>query len=92
MIDQDNTTMMPEVRDAPYRFDGIFYEACDCFSVCPCWTGNNPDEGECTGVFAWAVEAGSNRWRRRRGAVRGERVASFRAAGEGAPERDDLRR
>ena len=38
---------------------GLFYEACDCFTVCPCWVGNNPDGGECTGVFAWEIEAGS---------------------------------
>jgi hypothetical protein len=44
---------------APYEFRGEFYEACDCFTVCPCWMGNSPDEGECTGLFAWEIEAGS---------------------------------
>ncbi len=44
---------------APYWLGGLFYEACDCFTVCPCWLGNNPDEGECTGVFAWEIEKGS---------------------------------
>ena len=44
---------------APYEFRGLFYEACDCFTVCPCWLGNSPDEGECAGVFAWDIEAGS---------------------------------
>jgi FtsP/CotA-like multicopper oxidase with cupredoxin domain len=44
---------------APYRIRGLFYEACDCFTVCPCWMGNNPDGGECTGVFAWEIEQGS---------------------------------
>ncbi len=55
--DHDDTTQ-PEAREVPYRFDGEFYEACDCFSVCPCWTGDSPDEDTCTGVFAWAVESG----------------------------------
>jgi hypothetical protein len=27
--------------------------------VCPCWIGNSPDGGECTGVFAWEIEAGT---------------------------------
>jgi FtsP/CotA-like multicopper oxidase with cupredoxin domain len=44
---------------APYRLRGSFYEACDCFTVCPCWMGNNPDGGECTGVFAWEIDQGT---------------------------------
>lgn len=53
------TPMKPEVRDAPYQLSGSFYEACDCYSICPCWTGGKPDEGECTGIFAWEIEQGS---------------------------------
>src|SRR5262245_58279067 len=49
----------PEARNAAYQFEGVFYEACDCYSVCPCWTGNSPDDGSCTGIFAWDVETGS---------------------------------
>ena len=44
---------------APYQLHGTFYEACDCNVICPCWLGGDPDEGECTGVFAWEVEQGS---------------------------------
>ncbi len=44
---------------ASYQLRGQFYEACDCFTVCPCWLGTNPDGGECTGVFAWEIEQGS---------------------------------
>ena len=47
------------MRNAPYRLVGSFYEACDCYSICPCWTGNSPDEGECTGIFTWEIEDGS---------------------------------
>jgi len=46
-------------RAAAYGFSGRFYEACDCFTVCPCWTGRAPDEDACTGVFAWAIDQGS---------------------------------
>jgi hypothetical protein len=49
----------PDVRDAPYRLLGAFYEACDCYTICPCWTGNKPDEGQCTGIFAWEIEEGT---------------------------------
>jgi FtsP/CotA-like multicopper oxidase with cupredoxin domain len=46
-------------RLAPYQLTGVFYEACDCFTICPCWLGSDPDGGECTGVFAWEIEKGS---------------------------------
>jgi hypothetical protein len=59
MTDQNHEMTKPEPRDAPYRLRGTFYEACDCYSVCPCWTGSAPDEGECTGVFTWDIEEGS---------------------------------
>jgi len=49
----------PLVRDAPYQLSGAFFEACDCRSVCPCWTGDDPDDGECTGIFAWDIDEGS---------------------------------
>lgn len=77
----------PEVRDAPYQLAGVFYEACDCYSICPCWTGNDPDEGQCTGIFAWEIEQGS---------IDGTDVAGLRAVsvshhtgfrGEGARQR-----
>jgi hypothetical protein len=51
------TELVPRI--APYAFNGQFYEACDCFTVCPCWTGGAPDDDECTGVFAWAIDKGS---------------------------------
>jgi hypothetical protein len=55
----EDTAMAPlEQREAPYRFKGAFYEACDCYTICPCWTGDAPDEGECTGVFVWDIEDG----------------------------------
>ena len=44
---------------AAYRLRGLFFEACDCFTICPCWLGANPEGGECTGVFAWEIEKGS---------------------------------
>jgi hypothetical protein len=56
---QAHSTAKPDVREAPYQLTGSFYEACDCFTICPCWTGSNPDEGECTGIFTWDIEKGS---------------------------------
>lgn len=77
----------PPSRSAPYRLQGSFFEACDCFTVCPCWTGDDPDEGQCTGIFTWDIEQGS---------IEGIDVAGLRAVsvshhkgfrGEGASQR-----
>ena len=27
--------------------------------MCPCWTDDEPDDGHCTGLFAWSVDTGS---------------------------------
>jgi hypothetical protein len=43
---------------AAYRLSGDFVELCDCYSVCPCWIGLDPDEDRCTGVFGWAIDSG----------------------------------
>lgn len=50
---------VPAPRLVPYDLSGDFLEVCDCFTICPCWTGRSPDDGECTGVFAWAVAEGT---------------------------------
>jgi hypothetical protein len=50
---------LPAQREAPYSLRGTFLEVCDCFTICPCWSDRVPDEGECTGAFAWFVSEGS---------------------------------
>lgn len=45
---------MPE-----YDLGGSFIEACDCYTVCPCWVDDDPDEGHCTGLTAWLLDADS---------------------------------
>ena len=42
-----------------YSLHGTFVEACDCRLMCPCWTDDEPDDGHCTGLFAWSVDPGS---------------------------------
>lgn len=42
----------------PYRMNGRFFEACDCYVPCPCWFDDLPDEDECTGLIAWQIENG----------------------------------
>lgn len=54
----DRPVERPTKRDAAYRLTGDFLEACDCYSICPCWVGRSPDDGECTGVFVWRIASG----------------------------------
>jgi hypothetical protein len=42
-----------------YNISGDFIETCDCFLMCPCWVDDDPDEGHCTGLFAWQLGARS---------------------------------
>jgi hypothetical protein len=42
-----------------YKLNGTFVEACDCRLMCPCWTDDEPDDGHCTGLFAWTLDTGS---------------------------------
>jgi hypothetical protein len=39
----------------PYRMNGRFFEACDCYVPCPCWFDDTPDEDECSGLIAWGI-------------------------------------
>lgn len=44
---------------SPYQMSGQFFELCDCYTICPCWVGQPPDDGGCTGAFCWSVEEGT---------------------------------
>jgi hypothetical protein len=46
-------------REVDYALRGNFLEFCDCYTVCPCWVDRAPDDGTCTGVFAWVVTEGT---------------------------------
>ena len=40
-----------------WRVEGIFFEACNCESVCPCYAALPPMYGYCEGSSAWHVTA-----------------------------------
>ncbi len=54
-----------------YRLVGRFLEACDCYAICPCWIDEAPDEGKCSGVYAWHINDGQ---------IDGREVAGLRVA------------
>ena len=42
----------------PYRLEGSSQEACTCEWGCPCWAGNEPNEG-CDTVLSWQIDEGT---------------------------------
>ena len=41
-----------------YHLKGDLLEVCECKTLCPCWIGEDPDNGECRSVLAYHIDAG----------------------------------
>jgi len=41
----------------PYHLEGQLLEVCDCRVLCPCWIGEDPDNGTCDSVLAYHFDA-----------------------------------
>ena len=42
-----------------YDMEGTILEVCNCNVLCPCWIGENPDNGTCDAVVAYHIDKGS---------------------------------
>ncbi len=42
-----------------YRLEGQLLEVCDCQILCPCWVGEDPDDGTCNTAIAWHLDSGT---------------------------------
>jgi hypothetical protein len=42
-----------------YQLEGKLLEVCDCNVLCPCWIGENPDNGTCDAVLAYHIDKGT---------------------------------
>jgi hypothetical protein len=42
----------------PYHLEGRLLEVCDCRVLCPCWIGEDPDNGTCDSMQAWQIDKG----------------------------------
>jgi hypothetical protein len=42
----------------PWKITGLYFEACNCELVCPCYTAKPPTYGFCEGNCAWHVKQG----------------------------------
>jgi hypothetical protein len=42
-----------------YQLEGKLLEVCDCNVLCPCWIGEDPDNGTCDAVLAYHIDKGT---------------------------------
>ena len=42
-----------------YNLDGALLEVCTCNILCPCWVGEDPDNGDCQSIMAWHFDRGT---------------------------------
>ena len=58
----DVTPVQPQPRieavGRAYTLEGTLLEACNCNVLCPCWIGENPDNGTCDSVIAYHIDRG----------------------------------
>jgi hypothetical protein len=55
------TAVQTEPVSQGYQFQGTLLEACNCDVLCPCWIGEDPDNGTCSSVVAYHFDQGSIR-------------------------------
>jgi hypothetical protein len=53
-----DTAVESESASAIYQFQGTLLEACNCDVLCPCWIGEDPDNGTCSSVVAYHLDSG----------------------------------
>ena len=41
-----------------YQIEGTLLEVCSCETLCPCWIGEDPDQGTCESVVAYNLDRG----------------------------------
>ena len=42
-----------------YHLEGRLLEVCDCRVLCPCWIGEDPDNGTCKTIVAYHFDKGT---------------------------------
>jgi hypothetical protein len=52
---------MEAATQAGYQMEGSLLEVCSCNVLCPCWIGEDPDQGTCDAVIAYHFDKGTIR-------------------------------
>jgi hypothetical protein len=50
-----------EATGTAYDLEGSLLEVCSCNTLCPCWIGEDPDNGTCESVVAYHFDRGTIR-------------------------------
>jgi hypothetical protein len=53
------TEASPEATSQGYQLEGTLLEVCNCETLCPCWIGDDPDNGYCLSVVAYNLTKGT---------------------------------
>jgi len=48
----------PEAAGQAYVLEGTLLEVCNCNVLCPCWIGEDPDNGTCDSIIAYHIDRG----------------------------------
>jgi hypothetical protein len=48
-----------QVETRRYLLEGTILEACTCEVLCPCWIGEDPDNGTCDAIIAYHIDRGT---------------------------------
>ena len=51
----------PAATGSGYQLEGSLLEVCSCDVLCPCWIGEDPDQGTCQSVVAYHLDKGTIR-------------------------------
>ena len=51
----------PAAKATGYQLEGSLLEVCSCDTLCPCWIGEDPDQGTCESIIAYNLDKGSIR-------------------------------
>ena len=52
---------MAATTDTGYQLEGTLLEVCSCDVLCPCWIGEDPDQGTCDSIVAYHFDTGTIR-------------------------------
>jgi hypothetical protein len=52
-------TSQARTKAPRYVLEGTLLEACTCEVLCPCWIGEDPDNGTCDAIIAYHIERGT---------------------------------
>ena len=55
------TETSPGTATQGYQLEGTLLEVCSCDTLCPCWIGEDPDNGTCDAVVAYNLTSGTIR-------------------------------